>query len=356
MSEQTVDGKPRVLMVDDSKVIRMAAKKILGNDFDVIVAVDGEDAWGMLLADNSIRVVFTDLMMPTLDGLGLLDRIRASDDPGMQKLPVIMVTGADNSDEIREKALEQGATDFLQKPFNSIDLKARASAHCNYQREAMAMKKQITVDALTGLHNQKAFLEQLGKDLAYAGRHRQSVAIMIAELPAFKQFFLLHGKATADNVLSQAAEKLRLCIRTEDTASRFGLSMFAISLPSTTNEGVVKLRDRLQQILNGTPLQINGQSVPIKWRFSFHVPDATQNSNAATEVQAAVAQLGQPSIAPAPTGSKPAPLSIDKALAMIASGQGDKLSGHMPRLLQAILPLLQLASAEQRRDILKKVS
>jgi len=365
MSEQAVDSKPRILMVDDSKVIRMAAIKILSKDFDVVVAIDGEDAWEVLLADNSIHVVFTDLMMPTLDGLGLLDRIRASDDPGMQKLPVIMVTGADNSDEIREKALEQGATDFLHKPFNSVDLKARASAHCNYQREAMTMKKQITVDALTGLINQKSFVEQLEKDLSYAGRHRQSVAIVIAELPAFKQFFLLHGKAAADGVLRYAAEQVRQCIRTEDTASRFGLPMFAISLPSTANEGAVKLLDRLQQTLNGKPFRINDQPVPVKWRFSIHTPDVAQNTNALTEVQAAIAKLGQPPVvpaapapapAPAPAVSKPAPLSVDKALAMIASGHGDKLSGLMPRLLQEIMPLLQLASAEQRRDILKKVS
>lgn len=355
MSEQPVDSKPRVLMVDDSKVIRLAAQKILGKDFDVIVAMDGEDAWGMLLADNSIHVVFTDLMMPTLDGLGLLDRIRSSDDPGMQNLPVIMVTGADNSDEVREKALERGATDFLQKPFNSIDLKARASAHCNYQRETLALKKQITVDVLTGLHNQKSFIEKFGKDLAYARRHRQSVAVIIAEVLEFKPFFLRHGKPAADGVLSHAAEQVRQCIRTEDTASRLGLSTFAISLPSTTNEGAVKLLDRLQHALRGKPFLINGQPASIQWRFSIHIPDAVQDTNALTEVQAAIAKLGQPPVALAPAVSKPAPLSIDKALAMIERGQGDRLSGHLPQLLQQIMPLLQLATAEQRQDILKKI-
>ncbi|HQV41758.1 MAG TPA: response regulator, partial [Moraxellaceae bacterium] len=70
MSEPTVESKPRVLMVDDSKVIRMAANKILGKDFDVVVAADGEEGWQQLLDDHSIHVVFTDLMMPVLDGLG----------------------------------------------------------------------------------------------------------------------------------------------------------------------------------------------------------------------------------------------------------------------------------------------
>lgn len=355
MSEPASTSKPRVLMVDDSNVIRRAAEKILREDFDVVVASDGEDAWTKLLDDHSIHVVFTDLMMPHLDGLGLLDRIRSSDDPGLQGLPVIMVTGADNGDEIREKALEQGATDFVLKPFNSVDLKARASAHCSYQREALAMKKQITIDLLTGLCNQKAFIEKLAKDIAYASRHRQAQAVVIAEILEFKPFFLQHGKSAGDAVLTYAAEQIRHCIRTEDTAGRIGLAMFAMSLPSTPEEGAIKLLDRLRNELNGNPLQIRGQAVPLQWRFSIQTPDAMQNPDALTVIRDAIARLGQPPAGTAATGGKTAPLSIDKALAMIERGQGDKLAAYMPRLLQEIVPLLQLASSEQRSELLKEI-
>ena len=293
MSEPTVESKPRVLMVDDSKVIRMAANKILGKDFDVVVAADGEEGWQQLLDDHSIHVVFTDLMMPVLDGLGLLDRIRASDDPGIQNLPVIMVTGADNSEEARETALNRGATDFLQKPFNSIDLQARARAHCNYQRESLALKKQITVDATTGLNNQQSFLEQLSKDLAFAHRHRQSVAIVIAEMPDFKSFFMQNGKVAAEAALSQAAHLVRECIRTEDSASRYTISTLAIG------------------------------------------------------------KLGLAAVAIHST--KPTSISIDKALAMITRGQGDLVAEHIPHLLQEIIPLLQQATPEQRWNLMKQI-
>lgn len=355
MSEQATDSKPRVLMVDDSKVIRMAANKILGKDFDVVVAGDGEEGWKMLLADHSIHVVFTDLMMPVLDGLGLLERIRASDDPGIQNLPVIMVTGADNSDELREEALKKGATDFLQKPFNSIDLQARARAHCNYQRESLALKKQITVDALTGFNNQPSFIEQLTKDLAFANRHRQSVAIIIADIPDFKSFFMQHGKPAADAALSHAARLVRECIRTEDTASRYSFSTLALSLPSTPTEGAMKLLEKLQQALKNTPLEVNGRTLQVKWRFSVHLPDITPATDAQTEVQAAIAKLGLAAVVAAHGTGKPSPVSIDKALAMIARGQSEQIAAHLPRLLQEIIPLLQQASAEQRWNLMKQV-
>lgn len=355
MSEQAADSKPRVLMVDDSKVIRMASHKILGKDYDVVVAADGEEGWKTLQADHSIHVVFTDLMMPVLDGLGLLERIRASDDPGIQNLPVIMVTGADNSEELREEALKKGATDFLQKPFNSIDLQARARAHCNYQRESLALKKQITVDSLTGLNNQQSFIEQLTKDLAFAHRHRQSVAIVIADMPDFKSFFMQHGKPAADAALSQAARLVRECIRTEDTASRYSFSTLALSLPSTTNEGAMKLLEKLRLALKNTPLEVNGRTLPVKWRFSVHLPDITPETSAQTEVQAAIAKLSLAAVAAAHTTGKPAPVSIDKALAMIARGQGEHVSAHLPRLLQEIIPLLQQATPEQRWNLMKQI-
>lgn len=355
MSEQAAESKPRVLMVDDSKVIRMAANKILGKDYDVVVAADGEEGWKKLLDDHSIHVVFTDLMMPGLDGLGLLGRIRASDDPGIQNLPVIMVTGADNPEELREEALRKGATDFLQKPFNSIDLQARARAHCNYQRESLALKKQITVDALTGFNNQQSFLEQLTKDLAFAHRHRQSVAILIADMPDFKSFFMQHGKPAADAALSQAAKLVRECIRTEDTASRYSFSTLALSLPSTPTEGAMKLLEKLQQALKNNPVQLNGRTLPVKWRFSVHIPDITPETDAQAEVQAAIGKLGLAAVAAAHATAKPSPVSIDKALAMIARGQGEQLGAHMPRLLQELIPLLQQATPEQRWNLLKQI-
>ena len=72
--------KPRILAVDDSRVMRVAIKKILGTDYDVTEAEHGEDAWTLLTNDPTINVVFTDLNMPYLDGYGLLDRMRQSDD------------------------------------------------------------------------------------------------------------------------------------------------------------------------------------------------------------------------------------------------------------------------------------
>ena len=120
---------PRIIVVDDSKVVRNAAKKMLRCEFDVVTAEDGDEAWQLLGIDPSIRVVFTDLTMPNLDGYELIRKIRNSTSTEIQRLPVIVVTGVEDSDAARERVLELGATDFVSKPFATIDLLARARAH-----------------------------------------------------------------------------------------------------------------------------------------------------------------------------------------------------------------------------------
>src|SRR5690606_9734625 len=88
--------KIKVLVVDDSKVVRIAASKMFGEHFNVILAIDGADGWNIIENDPEIQVVFTDLVMPEMDGFELLKTIRSSDKDTISNLPVIVATGADN--------------------------------------------------------------------------------------------------------------------------------------------------------------------------------------------------------------------------------------------------------------------
>jgi len=125
--------KQRLLIVDDSKVIRVTARKILRDYFETVEAVDGENAWEILGSEDPFAVIVSDLTMPKLDGFGLLERIRSSHLPHIQNIPVIVITGSNDSDVVKERATRAGATDFIGKPFDAVDLlactQALASAH-----------------------------------------------------------------------------------------------------------------------------------------------------------------------------------------------------------------------------------
>ncbi|ANB02168.1 response regulator [Ectothiorhodospira sp. BSL-9] len=113
------DDAPLILVVDDSRVMRQALNKILRRRYQVVDAPDGMEAWTLLEQNPGIACVFTDLSMPQLDGYGLLQRIRESDDARLKSLPVIIVTGNEDDEGTRRKAAERGANGVVMKPFRA---------------------------------------------------------------------------------------------------------------------------------------------------------------------------------------------------------------------------------------------
>lgn len=257
------DKLPRILVVDDSKVMLKAAQKILGAEFDVITAVDGADAWRLLERDATIQVVFTDLDMPNSDGYELLQKIRAAADLGLQGLPVIVVTAAEDDETALQKSLHLGATDFITKPFSSMILMARARAHATYQRITKQLQAQSTLDPLTGLANRPGFLDRLQQDIAYARRHQQAITLMRVEIDDLSSLLRKHGKGVVEQLVVHVSKLITPRIRKEDTAARVGVGGFAISLPAGQLEGIEGMADWLHAQVAANPPNVDGELFPI---------------------------------------------------------------------------------------------
>ena len=369
----------RVLVVDDSKVIRNAARKMLGAEFDVVLAEDGADAWSMLENDASIEVVFTDLIMPGMNGFELLRDIRTAADARLRAMPVIVVTGIEDDEVARVRALELGATDFITKPFTTIDLLARARAHASHQREATQLRAQTTLDQLTGLPNKAGFLDRLQQDMAYARRHQQELTLVRIEIEDLRSIFLQRGKDTAERLLLQVAKSLRAAIRKEDSAGRIALGGFALSLPAGERQGVERMVARLRAELGEQSAQIAAGTV----RFSTGVSRPPLETGLSAQealdqcqptltdaAGAAVASAPTPvTIAATPTASSfpappavapitvppaaPVPLLIDPLLAQIERGNPQPAIAGMPLILRRLLPLLRLLSPTQRDGLIR---
>ena len=257
------DTKPKLLMIDDSKLMRKSAVKMLGDDFQVLTAESGEQGLAIINNDADLQVVFTDINMPGIDGYEVLKEIRTHADDAIRALPVVVVTGAENDDQAKEEALSQGATDFITKPFNSTDLRARALAHANFRRTARALEKSTNIDALTELGNQHFFEDQLHKDISFISRHNQDLAVVVVEIYDFKNLFLKIGRQGADSVVRQIAKVLKGSVRKEDTVARLGLARFAMSLPTAKPEGAVSLAKRICEKIAGFRATLKGEALNI---------------------------------------------------------------------------------------------
>ncbi len=252
MSENT--SKPKILAVDDSRVIRRAMVKLLSNDYAVLEAEHGEDAWTLLIHHADIRVVFTDLSMPYLDGYGLLARIRNSDDDAIATLPVIVLTGKEDDDQAKQQALDKGADDFISKPFDAAQLKARARTYIKLEQTskklsetARKLEHQATVDELTGLGSQRYFSRAAGEILAYLIRHHGEGCVLRMDVDGFNQLFIKHGKQIADEVIQTVGHHFQDYVRKEDMAARVGLAKFALFLNNIPLSEAKIIAQRIQK-------------------------------------------------------------------------------------------------------------
>lgn len=249
------DRKFKVLVVDDSKLMRKSATKMLGDEFDIILAEDGEEGWEALTKDQEISLVFSDINMPNLDGYGFLSRIRQSNDVGIQQIPVVIVTGVEDEIAAKELALEKGATDFITKPFNSFEIKARASAHASYQRQKIDIEQNTNKDPLTQLLNSHGFNNRLNKDISFCKRHHQPLAVLYLELLNTSELFDKFGQKACDSLIKHTARLLKNTVRKEDNLSRNSHSGFLISLPTAKTKGVMALAERIKKSINSMSIK-----------------------------------------------------------------------------------------------------
>ncbi len=251
---KTARDKQRLLIVDDSKVVRVTARKILGEHFETVEAIDGENAWDILGSEAPFSLVISDLNMPNLDGFDLLERIRHTHLPHISNLPVIIITGANDSEAIKERATLAGATDFIGKPFDSVHLLARAQAHasahsnaCTLRKENLALEDASAIDPLTKIANEMTFMERGYQQLAYAVRHNSRLSVFRIEADNFGDLYKTHGEGVTNSIVQTIASVLTTAIRHEDTAARIGTARFAILLPGLNNNGIHNLADRIRK-------------------------------------------------------------------------------------------------------------
>lgn len=262
MSDQTGD-KPEILVVDDSKVIRRAAAKMLGDGYIVHEAVDGSHGWQLIQDNDAISVVFSDMQMPVMDGIQLLGNIRNSEDERIANLPVIMITGHGDTEAAKREVFDNDATDFIAKPFESIDLLSRAKSYARLVRKVSELEKETIHDKLTGLNNASSFDEQGARALSFALRHKLCITTVLVEIHDFQSIFLTNGKNVAQQIIAAVGNKLGLALRTEDVAGRVGVARFGIFLPMTNHVNSRVLVNRILETAGKLVFDTGTQKIKI---------------------------------------------------------------------------------------------
>lgn len=367
------NSENQILVVDDSRVIRRAAVKILQKEFDVVEAEDGEEAWAELQKNSKISAVFSDLGMPNMDGFELLEKIRNADDPALAKMPVIIITGAEETDGAKEEVLQLGATDFITKPFDSHSLKSRAAAHINYRNEVQSLEKRVAVDKLTGLPIEATFTQQGEQALAYAVRHGTEMSLVRFDIDRFSDIFIKHGKGVAEQILSKVATLITDGKRTEDIAARLGVARFALLLPSTDQQGAEMVVTRICQRVSRLKLKMGNEEFKIQFSSGITSPsfDDTDISFQELMTQAEKAlkiavtngggqiiryQTGEVVTHKAAPANAHIEVNIEELLGKVAQGDSNVTDEQLASAMRKLLPLVEKADSTLKLGLSKVVA
>lgn len=257
----TSEQKATILAVDDSRVMLVAAAKALKAEFEVLKASDGEEAWDLIEVRPDISVVFSDLSMPNLDGYGLLEKIKNSDNAQIAALPVVILTGQEDGDGTKERVMQAGATDFLIKPFESLDLLSRARSLSHLSTQVNELSQKLTLDKLTQLYTDASYNDSGERAIAYAQRHNSALSLLRFDIENFSDLFVKNGKELAESLLIKLAVIIKSVLRQEDIAARLGVAKFSMLLIETDSTGAEQVMMRLRQAIDETVFSVDSKPI-----------------------------------------------------------------------------------------------
>lgn len=243
--------KPRVLIADDSRIVRATLIKHIEGMFEFREALDGEEAWETLLLDPSIRVVITDLTMPKLDGYGLLERIRNSRIARIRELPVVVVSGSDEREE-RERAKAAGATDLITKGIGTAQLLSRLEILSNlvttqreFERSLEVLMHNVQSGALPPLPSATAFLANAEQLLGNAARARKNFVLLNVCIGL--KHVALEGVCSVPpaSVVDAIGHLLQRTVRQSDYVAKTGEAEFMIATGSINSDSAHHFAQRI---------------------------------------------------------------------------------------------------------------
>jgi diguanylate cyclase (GGDEF)-like protein len=361
-------ARPRILIADDSRIVRASLTQHIREKFDIREVTDGEAAWQAILLDASIRIVLTDLAMPKVDGFELLTRVRSSKIQRIRELPMIVISGEDETAE-RDRAAQLGATDFVQKGSGAAELVSRLEVlvKLSTTREALvesqaSLESARTIDPDTELLNPQFFDKQLDKLISYARRNLSDVAIICIRVElAMPQSQSWEGET--EQRMKLVGRSLAASVRLEDFATRTDKLEFCVGTQSTGLSGVLRFAARLRKVLEN--VEAAGPGVEV-WTCIGVATLSEELRRGADELRIVAqrrAQQAQQSrsrriILGAAEGMAPGALEggsveggmdVNLALALIRAGRANEVVPHLAALIEQINPLLRLV--RQQREM-----
>ena len=258
----------RVLVAEDDPLFRRILNAWLRNwGYEVITADDGSQAWEALQREDAPELLILDWIMPGIDGLELCRRMRSQ-----KQLPyhyILLVTSRDAKQDVIS-GLEAGADDYLTKPFDAGELRARlrvGNRILRLQNDLIEAREdlrfQATHDGLTGIWNRGTALDLLRRELQRGTRVGTNTGVVMLDIDHFKIINDTHGHLNGDCVLREVATRIANVVRSYDFVGRYGGEEFLIVLSDCAKADLQQSAERIRVAISRTPIPCGQTEIPV---------------------------------------------------------------------------------------------
>ena len=260
----------KTLIVDDDPAALAIAKAHLGKELlEVVSACGGPEGLDQARRQEP-DLILLDIDMPGMSGFQVCEALK--EDPQLSTIPVIFLTGSSGMDTL-EHGLDLGAIDYVRKPFDGVELRARVRSALRTKHLQDLLVKLANVDPLTEILNRRGFAERLGQEWDRTRRYGSVFALLMADIDHFKRINDTYGHPTGDRLLRIVAQTLAAGCREADVVARYGGEEFTVLLPQQTVDSAVSVAERLRQNIAAINLSVpHGNE---KVTASFGVADST---------------------------------------------------------------------------------
>lgn len=259
---------PGVLIAEDDPIFRRVLESCLRSwGYPVTSAEDGLKAWEVLLDKDAPKLMILDWMMPGMDGPELCQKIRER-----KQVPysyILLLTSKDEKQDLIN-GLNAGADDYITKPFDLNELKARLRVGARIlflQDELIRAKEDVefeaTHDHLTGLWNRGAILDFLRRELDRSSRTGETVGLLMLDLDHFKNINDSYGHMVGDAVLKEVAQRLAGSVRSYDWVGRYGGEEFLVIVSNCPEEAIGNYAERVRLTLADKPVSTEAGEIQI---------------------------------------------------------------------------------------------
>jgi two-component system, cell cycle response regulator len=256
----------KILVAEDDLVTgRMLQTYLVKWGYEVQVVTDGLRAWQILQQENAPRLALLDWMMPEMDGMSICREVRRLN---IQPYIYLILLTARRYQEDVVAGLEAGADEYLTKPFDPYELRARLRAGARIvelQDSLIQAREELRNlamhDALTHLLNRRAIMDFLAAELGRAAREEKPLTVMMVDIDHFKSVNDRFGHPAGDGVLREVSRRLRTSIRNYDNVGRFGGEEFLVVAPGCDALSGLAQAERLREIVSSEPVAVKDLSI-----------------------------------------------------------------------------------------------